>query len=462
MPRFVILGAGPTGIGAALRLLERGEPDFVVLEASATPGGLAGSVVDDQGFTWDLGGHVQFSHYRVFDEHMDLALGKEGWLHHVRESWVRMRGGFIPYPFQNNLHRLPPEERWDCVRGLLHASRAAPPAQPSNFEEWILATFGAGIARSFMTPYNLKVWAHPLQALDWRWIGDRVAVPPLDRVLEGICLGRDQVSWGPNSTFRFPKRGGTGAVWRALSGRLPGTSLRLGDRVTSIDPVAREVSTAAGLRFRYESLLTSAPVDALTRLLGRPDLVERTSRLLFSSTHVVGIGLEGQPGDELRTKCWMYFPEDDCPFYRVTVFSNYSPENAPRPGETWSLMAEVSESPFKRVARDHVREDVLSGLRATGLLGAKDRVLSLWSTFLDHGYPVPSLERDAILGRVLPELEALGIYSRGRFGAWTYEVSNQDHSFMQGRECVDRILDGDSPEAQPTLRRPAEVNAGYR
>lgn len=28
-------------------------------------------------------------------------------------------------------------------------------------------------------------------------------------------------------------------------------------------------------------------------------------------------------------KCWLYFPEDDCPFYRTTVFSHYAKKNCP-------------------------------------------------------------------------------------------------------------------------------------
>jgi hypothetical protein len=30
-----------------------------------------------------------------------------------------------------------------------------------------------------------------------------------------------------------------------------------------------------------------------------------------------------------RLKCWLYFPEDNCPFYRATIFSHYAAKNAP-------------------------------------------------------------------------------------------------------------------------------------
>ena len=52
-----------------------------------------------------------------------------------------------------------------------------------------------------------------------------------------------------------------------------------------------------------------------------------------------------------------------------------------------------------------------------------------------------------------------GVFSRGRFGAWKYEVSNQDHSFMQGVELVNQLAFGTD---ETTLRQPDVVNARKR
>jgi len=43
---------------------------------------------------------------------------------------------------------------------------------------------------------------------------------------------------------------------------------------------------------------------------------------------------------------------------------------------------------------------------------------------------------------LLPKLKELNILSRGRFGAYKYEVANQDHSFMQGVEAAEYIVNG--------------------
>jgi hypothetical protein len=103
-------------------------------------------------------------------------------------------------------------------------------------------------------------------------------------------------------------------------------------------------------------------------------------------------------------------------------------------------------------------DDVVSQMVSVGLIPDAANIISRWHKVLTPGYPTPSLDRDAILADVLPALEDLDIYSRGRFGAWKYEVSNQDHSFMQGFEVVDRILFG---RFEPTLHHPDVVNQRY-
>jgi protoporphyrinogen oxidase len=207
LPRIAIIGAGPTGLGAAYRLTQLGHADFTLYERNTWAGGLAASFRDSAGFTWDIGGHVQFSHYEDFDRAMDATMGGD-WLSHERESWIWIRDRFIPYPFQNNTHFLPDAEKRACLVGLIRR-RNGTSARPRNFEEWIRASFGDGIADTFMLPYNGKVWAHPPSTMDYGWIGERVSQVDLERILVNLLENRVDAGWGPNNRFRFPSEGGT-------------------------------------------------------------------------------------------------------------------------------------------------------------------------------------------------------------------------------------------------------------
>ncbi len=456
--RISIVGAGPTGLGAAHLLHRMNCPDWILYEREREVGGLAKSVVDDHGFTWDIGGHVAFSHYGVYARLFEELLRKDGWIEHERESWVRMLDTWVPYPFQNNIHRLPPAQRAKCLEGLLRAALDRVPPPRDNFEKFILAMFGQGIADLFMLPYNFKVWAYPAHRLGAGWIGERVAVPDALRVARNVVLNQDDVSWGPNSKFRFPRQGGTGAIWNALANTLPEERLKLGRDVVHVDVDKRVLHFQDGEKDRYDWLISTMPIDLLARMSGKKDWIEQTSRLVRSSTYIIGVGLKGKVPAELATKCWIYFPENNCPFYRVTHFSLYSPNNVDDIGRHWSLMCEVSTSPEKPVDRRFVVEDTIQGLVNTGLIDSRERVLHTWVHYVDYGYPTPTPDRDAVLNEVLTEMSKAGILSRGRFGAWRYEVSNMDHSFMQGYEAALHLLCG-SPEL--TVWDPNFVNTPH-
>ncbi|MBG0790504.1 MAG: FAD-dependent oxidoreductase [Desulfovibrionaceae bacterium] len=448
--KYLIIGAGPTGLGAAHRLTELGENDFLVLERNGHPGGLAASFTDDNGFTWDIGGHVVFSHYAYFDALVDSLLGHDC-LEHQRESWVRSNGTWVPYPFQNNIRHLPPEARWDCVRGLLPGHR--PETAPANFAQWIDHVFGEGIGRHFMHPYNFKVWATPPELMQFEWIGERVSVVDLKKVLKNVILDRDDVAWGPNNTFRFPLAGGTGEIFRRLADRVA-DRIRYGQAVAGVDAEAKTVTTAQGLTVEFDALLNTAPLDILAGqwLAQRDDaLVEAADRLTHNSVYVAGVGLDAER-DAADSRCWMYYPESDSPFYRVTNFHHYSPNNVARPGEQFAFMCETSFSNHKPEKVEELMDRTIRGLVNTSMLNADrvDGILTKWEIAVDYGYPVPCLERDGALKAIQPRLEAMGIYSRGRFGGWKYEVSNMDHSVMQGVEWAGRMVGG-TPEKTYTL-----------
>lgn len=456
---IVILGGGPCGLGAAWRLAELGHDDWCLYEKNDYWGGLSASFQDDEGFWWDIGGHVLFSHYQYFDQVMDTLLGEEdGWVFHRREAWIWMQNRFVPYPLQNNIHRLPREVYWECLQGIIDIQKNNQGTSPAHFGEWITATFGEGLAKWFLYPYNYKVWAYPIDQMGWSWVGERVAPVDLKGILKNAIFQEDDRSWGPNVGFRFPLHGGTGNIWRTLAERLPQEKRHLNKKVSKLSLQDRKISFGDGTSETYDILLNTIPLTDIVHLAGLDIPLSTVQGLRHSSTHVVGLGLKGRPPKHLETKCWMYFPEDNCPFYRVTVFSNYSPNNVPDKERQWSLMMEASESTDKKVDRDHVIEDVIAGALNTGLLSSRNEISHTWYHYAGRGYPTPNLDRNKNLFPILNHLEERGVYSRGRFGAWRYEVGNMDHSFMQGVECVNHLL---ASGEELTLWYPQIVNGDH-
>ena len=297
--------------------------------------------------------------------------------------------------------------------------------------------------------------------------------------MSNVILQKTAGNWGPNATFRFPAYGGTGAIWIAVAKTLPKEKTRFGSHgvVKAIDADKKIVALENGQKIQYSKLINTMAVDSLVEKIGDTKLISMAKGLFYSTTHVIGVGIRGIRPERIGDKCWLYFPEDNCPFYRATIFSNYSPNNqphtdvklptqrlangdkpsstAPQEGPYWSLMLEVSESSMKPVNNAALLADSIQGLINTSLLQPTDQIVSTYHRRFDHGYPTPTLEREGVLKQLLPALEDKDILSRGRFGSWRYEVGNQDHSFMLGVEAADHVVNG---AVELTLNYPDFVN----
>jgi protoporphyrinogen oxidase len=447
--KIVIIGCGPTGLGASYRLKELGYTNFQMYDRLPYIGGLSASFKDEAGFTWDIGGHVMFSHYKYYDQCFEKLMGNDFQLNN-RECWVRMFDTWVPYPFQNNIRYLPRQQQYECLAGLIDAQTKRDHKAAKNFDEFIDAVFGDGIAKYFMKPYNFKVWAHEPKMMNKEWIGERVAVLDINRALKNVVLGGDDFGWGPNNQFKFPLYGGTGEFYKRFGPVLEG-HINLNKTIDFINMKRKEIRFKDGEIVKYDVLISTMPLDKLCNDVINGEMPREIKKaaagLRHSGGYMVGIGIK-QPCPS--TKSWMYFPEDNCPFYRVTYLSNYSPFMTPDKDTHYSLLCETSYSEFKPVNKNTIVEDTITGLVNAGLITDADRkdIVSRWVYHAEYSYPTPSVERDAILQQVIPYLEEQGIYSRGRFGMWKYEVSNTDHSLMQGVELVNRLLLG---EAESTI-----------
>ena len=177
-----------------------------------------------------------------------------------------------------------------------------------------------------------------------------------------------------------------------------------GVSVLNIDGPNKLVHLSNGTTIHYNKLLSTIPLDLTLPMLGKSELA---ARLTYSSSHIIGLGLRGvNPHD---TKCWLYYPEDNCPFYRCTVFSLYAAKNAPSstellptirlaaspasasdvpsapaPGPYWSLMFEVSESmEFKPVNLATIVEETIQGAINTKMIQSTDEIVSIYHRYCD-------------------------------------------------------------------------------
>ena len=458
--KVLIAGAGPCGLGAALEMMESGpgsEGDFLIVDAGTRPGGWASSRTTAEGFTFDFGGHVLFphKHYRRFAE---LLKGLPiDWASSVPQRGVQVEGRFLPYPAQRNLQRLPLGKLARAIASvLLHRARtakegaSAAPAEDGdgNLGAYLMGHFGSYITSILMGPLNRKQWAHAPEQLTDVWVKHRsgsttrnVADMDLGRAVRNLLLGRDDVGWTPETKVTYPAEGGSGAIWSAVASAIPAEKMLLGTRIVSVSLENKTALLSTGETVAWEQMISTMPLDVLLRSVeGRPELTAKADGLRKARSRLFGFGVRGALPARYAGLHSCQVTDADMPFWRLNFPMTVSQGNGPQ--GCYSMLCEVSEPASEPAqAAGELRAAVEESLYRMGVLGRPGlETVSRWEYTIEHGYPVPFLGRDALLHQIQPLLEEAGVYSRGRFGTWRYEISNQDHAFMQGVEVVRRIL----------------------
>ena len=420
----LIVGGGLSGLACARELGE----DFTLVEAGDRLGGLCRTDVAE-GFSFDWTGH--WLHARDPEVR---ALVRERWLagnilEVQRRAVVHSEGTWTKFPYQFNLHGLPPQTIADCLLGFVGRDAARP---LRNADDFILAHLGEGFARHFMRPYNEKLFTVPCTELSPEWGGRFIPRPSLEEVVRG-AVGLSKGDAGYNASFWYPAQGGIESLVHGIARDLAGKGeVRLSARVEALDLPRRRLRLSGGDELSFERLVWTAPLSSLSRLLAdAPPAVAQAAALLRSvSVTVVEVGAASLPAAERFH--WAYFPETRFGFYRVGSPSEVNPALAPAGCRSFAVEF-AHRGPVDQAV---LIESALAGLSACGLLErgsvrlARARTIPVAYVLFDHDHAPARAQ-------VLAHLDAAGVQVAGRYGRWEY--SSMEDALLSGREAARRL-----------------------
>lgn len=428
---IAILGAGLTGLSAAYHL----QDGYDLFEREAEPGGLC-RTMERNGFLFDYTGHLL--HLRQeYTRQLVHTLLPDQYVRHSRNAVIYLQDRYVNYPFQANLCGLPPEIIKECLLGFIETLRGQSPDPVSglSFRQWVYNTFGAGVAKYFMLPYNQKLWNIALDDLSADWVSWSIPKPTVEEFVNG-ALGIRNRDFGYNPTFLYPKSGGTNRLPEALAARLHPAHCHYRTTAIAIDVEAQVIHFEDGSEYQYAHLISTIPLRHLIRLLRDvPDNIrDAGQQLRYVTVYDISIGVN-RPN--ISDKHWIYFPEPEYPFYRVGFPTNFSETVAPRGCS--SMYVEVSALPDDPVDEDRLRDQVCAGLLRCGLLKDTDKILVFDVVPIECGYVLYDLKRTHALEAILPCLHRRHINPIGRYGAWEY--ASMEDAILAGKQIISTLKD---------------------
>ncbi|MDR3647400.1 MAG: FAD-dependent oxidoreductase [Candidatus Babeliales bacterium] len=431
MAKIVILGAGLTGISAAYHLEQNNFYDYKMFEKENEIGGLCRSVYQD-GFTFDYTGHLLHINDNYFSTLIDNLVGKENFNSINRRSFIYSKDVYTHYPFQINLFGLPQNVITECLEGF--KARPQTSTEPKTFYQWVLKNFGRGFGKHFFFTYQNKIFAYDIKKISSSWTGRFVPQTSLEQIIQGSEKEPDLQNVGYNSQFYYPKKDGIIYWVQKIADKIKNPVYK-NHCVKSINLKNKIVTFTNGHCESYEKLITTIPLDLLLNLIedtSCTSLKQAANKLVCNS--VVNFNL-GTNKENLSDKHWIYFPENQYPFYRIGFPHNFSTNVTP--AGCSSLYGEFAYTKNSKINIEETLKYAIASTQKLLKISESD-ILVKKIIHIDRAYVIYNFWREENLAKLHEKLNENDIYSIGRYGEWKY--SSMQEAVLDGKKTIENLL----------------------
>ena len=442
---ITILGAGLAGLTAAWYLAGLGHP-VRVIEREDCAGGMAMTIKRGE-YSFDLGPHRFYTQDQQVLNMVKGLLGEE-LLIHERTSRVRLNGRFLDYPpnVANLVRCMEPKTSLQCLLDYFSASwnGHGQHEEEIDFQSWVINRFGKHLYDIYFGPYTEKVWGISPKFLAAELARRRITVPNLGDVLIRLMFS----SYGDQSPyvthFWYPKAGIGRIAERLVEEILDRNGeILFGHKVEQIcleseQVIGLEVNGGNGTNFiPCQWVLSTLPLPFLIESINpsKTMLSEQVNNVTYRALIFVFLMING---DQIGKDHWLYFPQQDYIFNRVSEPLTFSPTHAPK-GKT-SLCVEITckeEDELWVLPVEELYEQVIQDLTKARLIDP-EQVEGLFNYRFPWGYPIYTVNYERYLNSLLAFVgEIDNLVTFGRQGAFDY--SNMSESIASGLRTAELI-----------------------
>ena len=449
--QVAIIGAGPAGLTAAYKLMQRNQ-DAVVFEADSVVGGISRTAVRE-GWRFDIGGHRFFTKVQVVEDFWHEILDDDDFLTRPRMSRIYYEGKFYDYPLNvtNALKNLGFIESMKCGFSYLWA-RVRPPKDQTTFEGWTAGRFGWRLYRKFFKTYTEKVWGVPADTIQADWAAQRIKNLSLFRaVFNALDPRKNQTAvTSLIEQFEYPKYG-PGQMWERTTEIVSDAGI---DVVmdTPVKAIRHGAGKATGVTIVSDgqeqavdaaAVISTMPINLLAKAFDPAppaEVIAAADSLAHRDFLTVALVI---PEDHGFPDNWIYVHSPEVELGRVQNFGSWSPYLVKEGRTCLGLEYFVNEGDELWTAAD---EDLVErGKREMERIGLLDPsvVEAGYVVRMPKAYPMYDATYTASVETIREWIaaNAPNVHPVGRNGMHKY--NNQDHSMYTAMLAVENIFGAD-------------------
>lgn len=315
----------------------------------------------------------------------------------------------MPYPIQNHLRYLGSTLAAQALREMVEAAKSNHPV--TTMADWLKANFGPMLCELFFDAFHEMYTAG-----FWKSIVPQDAYKSpvnLSLAIQGAFDAAPPIGYDTN--FIYPIEG-LNTLAQRMAARC---DIHYGKRAVRIDVKEKVVYFADGSAIRYETLLSTLPLNRMMEITGLT-LDEKAD----PSTSALVINIGALKGRRCPQEHWLYIPKSKARFHRVGFYSNvdssFLPTSARETQDRVSIYVEKAYLEAQRPGESEIKalcEEVVSELQEWGWIKEAETVDSNW---IDVAYTWAS-PGSKWREKALTLLEEHNIYQVGRFARWVFQ-----------------------------------------